>query len=217
MVTHHPPGLNPCLQHSWRIDASPARLPLNAYHTKPHPRPATLGWLLTSYAACGPMKHRRIASRIFVALVGIALAAFVVAHAIDYFLFSGNCDRLEAKARDPQVQTALRAWASKNWTGKPVSGADYRDNDGIGPGGRWVPATFDGSILSMGERAHVRLMGPSPVDIRDDNISAKVRAIGFFERSRYGVVVQLPDRPEYSERPRSVRWLSDSIGVVCMQ
>ena len=150
-------------------------------------------------------------------MAGIALAAFVGARAIDYFLFSGYCDRLEAKARDPQVQTALRAWVSKNWTGKSVSGADFRDDDGIGPGGRWVPATFDGSMLSMGERAHVRLMGPSEMDIRDGNISAKVRAIGFLERSRYAVVVQLPDRPMYAEGPRGVRWLSDSIGVVCMQ
>lgn len=163
------------------------------------------------------MKLRRIAERIFVAMVGIAIAAFVGARAIDYFLFSGYCDRLEAKARDPQVQVALRAWVSKNWTKKSVAGADFRDDDGIGPGGLWVRATFDGSILSMGERAHVRLMGPSPIDIRDGNISAKVRAIGFFERSRYGVVVQLPDRPKYSEGAQGVRWLSDSIGVVCMQ
>jgi hypothetical protein len=67
----------------------------------------------------------------------------------------------------------------------------------------------------MGPGAHVRLLGPEARNILDDAIAAHVKAIYFTERSRFGVLVQLPDRERFESFELTP--VSRNVAVICMK
>ena len=129
--------------------------------------------------------------------VALILLMFLAAGGFYYYEFPGYCKRLLARARAPEVQHVLQSWVSANWSGTRVSPESTLLGDGVVPGVRWLPAKFDGSLVGMGPKAHVRLLGVEAGDILDDAIAPHVQAIYFTERSRYGLLVELPDRETF--------------------
>ena len=142
------------------------------------------------------MRLGRLLKKLVLAAATLTTVAILFATGVHYYLFPYYCSRLEAQAGRAEVQRVLETWVSENWTGAQIPAGDVLSSDGIGPGVRWLGAKFDGSILGMAEEAHVRLLGVDPIDERDGHISENVEAIYFAERSRYGVLVQLQDRPD---------------------
>ncbi len=105
----------------------------------------------------------------------------------------GYCQRLKSQASEQAVQSALRSWVGMNWSARSIPANDLDNHDGVVPGVRWVPAHFDAALLGMGENAHVRLLGPGPLDLVHSGVAPEaVTAISFTERSRYAIAVQVP-------------------------
>jgi hypothetical protein len=163
------------------------------------------------------MSRGRIVRRGLGALAALGILAFVVANATYYYLFPGYCKRLASRAQDPDVQRALESWVAVNWSGERVPLENVLDYDGIVPGVRWLSVSFDGSLLGMGSEAHVRLLGVEAGDLLADAVAPNVKAIYFTERSRFGVVVQLPNREVLIPTWASLTPVSGTTSVLCMQ
>ena len=126
------------------------------------------------------------------------------------------CGRLEAVARDHDAQTYLRAWVAKNVPGAFIGPNDWMMGEGVVPGFRWLGKTFDAKVLGFGDRAHVRLIGPGPGNVLDDDLAPLVKAILFTERSRTGVLVRLPEASDFGlEGGAELRAVADDVAAYC--
>ena len=77
---------------------------------------------------------------------------------------------------------------------------------------------FDWQILGFDERrAQVRIVGPHPIDIVDDEVT-NIKSVFFAERSRIGVLVKAPDSNDYGvgSDEQFLIPISENVAVICI-
>ena len=133
-----------------------------------------------------------------------------------YFLFEYPCTRLVNPARRPEVQAALRQWVASNLDVARLLEREIETGDGIVPGLRWVDKRLDRDLLGVGERVHIRLIGPTAGDLLADSVREQVVAVSFAERSRVALVVRAPGSSTFGMHSRDRVWLlAEDIAVLC--
>lgn len=124
------------------------------------------------------------------------------------------CEKLIATARDPAVQSTAREWA-RSFKAGGVSSSDVDAYDGVVPGLRWRGHKIDNDLFRFGSGGHVRLVGPSPIDERDDTIGGSVDSLLFTERSRTGILVKLPTKTAFGYPSGDLVSIEGDIAVLC--
>ena len=87
--------------------------------------------------------------------------------------------------------------------------------DGVVPGLRWTRREIDNELFGFGTGGHVRLVGPSPIDERDNTIGKSVDSLMFTERSRTGILVRLPTKTDFGNPSGNLVRVADDIAVLC--
>lgn len=124
------------------------------------------------------------------------------------------CERLIATARDPAVQSVARKLA-RSFSPEEVSVRDVDAYDGVGPGLRWLGHEIDNKLFGFGSGGHIRLVGPTPIDERDDTIGESVDSLMFTERSRTGILVRLPTKTRFGNPSGDLIMIDEDIAVLC--
>jgi hypothetical protein len=124
------------------------------------------------------------------------------------------CEKLTATARDPAVQATARALA-RSFSPDEVSVRDVDAYDGVGPGLRWLGHAIDNELFGFGNGGHIRLVGPTPVDERDDTVGESVDSLMFTERSRTGILVRLPTKASFGDISGKLVKVDEDIAVLC--
>jgi hypothetical protein len=124
------------------------------------------------------------------------------------------CEELTATARDPAVQATARALA-RSFSPDEVSVRDVDAYDGVGPGLRWLGHDIDNDVFGFGSGGHIRLVGPTPIDERDDTVGESVDSLMFTERSRTGILVRLPAKATFGDISGNLVKVDEDIAVLC--
>jgi hypothetical protein len=96
-----------------------------------------------------------------------------------------------------------------------VSVADVDGYDGVGPGLRWLGHDIDNELFGFGSGGHVRLVGPTPIDERDNTVGESVDSLMFTERSRTGILVRLPTKTSFGNPSGELVMIDDDLAVLC--
>ena len=124
------------------------------------------------------------------------------------------CHKLVETARTPAVEAEARRWA-RSFRAADVSIGDVEEFDGVVPGMRWLGHKLDNKLFGFDGDGHVRLVGPSPIDIRDGAIGENVDSLMFTERSRTGILVKLPTKSDFGVPSKDLVKVTEDIAVLC--
>lgn len=124
------------------------------------------------------------------------------------------CENLESTARDPSAVAAMRTWA-KRFEMEEVYQRNVQSDDGVGPGVRWLDHDINQELFGFEGNGHVRLVGPSPIDVNEGTVRESVRSLMFTERSRTGILFRLPGKTGFGLPSAGLTKISDDIAVLC--
>lgn len=81
---------------------------------------------------------------------------------------------------------------------------------------------FVGSVMILNAnssgsmpRGIVRLVGPSAIDEMNDTVGQSVSSLMFTERSRTGILIRLPTKPDFGYPPEGLTKINDDTVVLC--
>lgn len=128
------------------------------------------------------------------------------------------CEHLHKTAEDPKIREELESWVYQNVAERNLLRKDIEYHTRFVPGMYSFDGNFDWELLGFDQqRAKVNLVGPSPGDFTGNDV-AHIKSVLFAERSRFGILVKLPESEDFGLGSDSqyLSAVASNISVLCM-
>lgn len=122
-------------------------------------------------------------------------------------LGSSYCARLEHRVQTEAYSDYLIDWVDENVAGREFTVEEAIPTGGKGPGGWLVGADMEWRKVDFDDSSQVRLVP----------IGGDPRSVYFGERSRAGILVQLPNASGFGVDDKAIRYSSGRIAVFCLE
>lgn len=122
-------------------------------------------------------------------------------------LSSSYCATLERRVQTEAFVDYLVEWVDENVAGRQFTVEEAIPTGGKGPGSWLVGAEIEWSEIDFDKNSQVRLVP----------IGGDPRSVYFGERSRAGILVQLPNASDFGVDDQAIRYSSGRVAVFCLE